>query len=329
MKVLGLSFGRKDQNCDICVKQALLGAQAAGAEVMFLNTMHLKITHCTGCGACDKRREKGGPSRCVIKDDFAFVENAILEADGIILAAPVYVLGPTGQFKNLVDRMGPSHDRAQMEDVQAQRIAAGKSGEELLDPRLFKDRFLGYISVGGARTENWTSMGLPNMHLFGFSMQMTPVDQINVYDMGDRVKPFFDPALTADLTAMGEHVAKAIGQNRYEVPWMGKSQGHCPLCHNDLVTLKGGTTVECPICGMAGTLEIVDGEIRVQYSPEQINQARLRPQGVLDHHLEINSFGPHVMEVIVQRGAEIPGFMAQYDGIPVLDPKDFVENMKQ
>lgn len=329
MKVLGLSFGRPDQNCDICTKQALLGAQAAGAEIRFINTMHLKIGHCLGCSACDRRREKGGPSRCVLRDDFPFLEDAILEADGIILAAPVYVLGPTGQFKNLVDRMGPSHDRAQMEDVQAQRVAAGRSGEELLDPRLFKDRFLGYISVGGARTENWTSLGLPNMHLFGFSMQMTPVDQLNVYGMGDRVKPFFDEKLMADLTAMGEHVASAIGRNRYEVPWMGRQSGICPLCHNDLLSIRGGTTVECPICGMAGTLRIEDGEIAVEFPPEQIARARLRPQGVADHHAEIDSFGPHVMEVLAQRGDEIPGFMARYADIPVLDPKDFVENPKQ
>lgn len=329
MKVLGLSFGRKDQNCDICVKQALLGAQAAGAEVSFINTMNLKIGHCTGCGACDKRREKGGPSRCVIRDDFPFVEDAVLEADAIIVAAPVYVLGPVGQYKNLVDRLGPSHDRAQMERVQAERIAAGKTGEELLDPRLFKDRFLGYISVGGARTENWTSMGLPNMHLFTFSMQMTPVDHINVYGMGDRVKPFFDEQLTADLTAMGEHVVKAIGQNRYEVPWMGKTKGTCPLCHNDLLTIKTGTTVECPICGMAGKLSIVDDQIVVDFPPEQIAQARLRPQGVADHQAEIASFGPHVMEVLAERGHEIPDFMARYADIPVLDPKNFVENMKQ
>ena len=329
MKVLGLSFGRRDQNCDICVKQALLGAQEAGAEITFINTMGLKITHCTGCGACDRRREKGGPSRCVIRDDFAFLEDAILEADGIILAAPVYVLGPTGQYKNLLDRMGPSHDRAVMEDVQEQRIAAGKTGEELLDPRLFKDRFIGYISVGGARTPHWVSMGLPNMHLFGFSMQMTPVDQLNVYGMGDRVKPFFDDALMAGLTAMGHHVAGSIGRDRFEVPWQGKHAGTCPICHNDLLTVKTGTTVECPICGMAGKLSIVDDQIVVDFPPEQQAMSRLRPGGVADHHAEIDSFKPHVIEVLAQRGAEIPGFMARYEGIPEARREDFVENMKQ
>ena len=87
MKVLGLSFGRKGKNCDILVKEALFGAQAKGAEISFINMMNLKIGHCTGCGACDKRRENGGPSRCVIKDDFPFVEDAILEHD-LVRCAP-------------------------------------------------------------------------------------------------------------------------------------------------------------------------------------------------------------------------------------------------
>ena len=126
MKVLGLSFGRKGKNCDILVKEALFGAQAKGAEISFINMMNLKIGHCTGCGACDKRRENGGPSRCVIKDDFPFVEDAILEADAIVIAAPVYVLAPIGQYKNLVDRLGPSHDRSVMEKVNKERMAAGK-----------------------------------------------------------------------------------------------------------------------------------------------------------------------------------------------------------
>jgi len=329
MKVLGLSFGRKNRNCDILVKEALLGAKEAGAEIYFLNMVDKKIGHCTGCEACDRRRENGGPSRCVIKDDFPFVENAILEADAIILAAPVYVLGPVGQLKNLIDRMGPSHDRAQMQRENAKRIAQGKSGEELLDPRLFKDRFLGLISVGGARTEHWTSMGLPNMHLFPFSMQMTVVDHYNAYDMGDIVNPLFDDALLARMHRMGKSVTEAIGTPRLEVEWKGDRPGVCPLCHNDIITVKTGTTVECPICGMAGTLSIVDGQIKVDFPTEQIERSRMRQGGVDDHMDEIASFKPVVEEKLKKYGHLIPEKMKRFDGIPELDKKDFVENMKQ
>lgn len=38
MKVLGISFGRRNQRCDVMVKEALFAAKAAGAEVRFINT---------------------------------------------------------------------------------------------------------------------------------------------------------------------------------------------------------------------------------------------------------------------------------------------------
>ena len=329
MKVLGLSFGRKGQNCDILVKEALFGAQAAGAEISFINMMNLKITHCIGCGACDRRREKGGPSRCVLKDDFPFVEDAILEADAIVIAAPVYVLGPIGQYKNLVDRLGPSHDRSVMEKVNAERIAVGKSGEELLDPRLFKDRYLGLISVGGARTEHWTSMGLPNMKLLSFSMQMRVIDEFNAYGMGDRVNPTFDEALISRINQMGRNLAETIGKPYDEAPWFGDKPGVCPHCHGSMLTLKSGTTVECPLCGMEGTLSLVDGEIKVEFSPEQQEHSRARFGGVEDHRVELASIMEHVFDVLGKRGAEIPERTAKYNDIQPLDKSKFVENMKQ
>ncbi|MBQ6551576.1 MAG: hypothetical protein IJL78_09235 [Lachnospiraceae bacterium] len=38
MKVLAISMGRKNQNCDIISKQALMAAEKAGANVKFINT---------------------------------------------------------------------------------------------------------------------------------------------------------------------------------------------------------------------------------------------------------------------------------------------------
>ena len=39
MKVLGISFGRRNQRSDVMVKEALFAAKAAGAEVQFINTV--------------------------------------------------------------------------------------------------------------------------------------------------------------------------------------------------------------------------------------------------------------------------------------------------
>lgn len=132
MKVLGLSFGRQNGNCDTVLKQALLGAQTAGAEVEFLNTCNLRIDRCVGCGACDKVREKGGMSVCIHKDDFPFVEDLIMEADALIVAAPVYSIAPVGQYKNLCDKMGASHDRSALLRENERRREAGFSEDQMM-----------------------------------------------------------------------------------------------------------------------------------------------------------------------------------------------------
>lgn len=314
MKVLALSFGRKMKNCDILAKEALMGAEIAGAKVKFVNMLDRKISHCTGCGACDKRRERGGPSRCIIKDDFPAIEELIIEADCIIVAAPVYVLGPVGQFKNLVDRMGPSHDMSVLQEENEKRRKEGKTEDELLDKRLFKHRYVGLISVGGATTEHWTSLGLPTMHLMTFSMQMTVVDQYNAYRMGERVHPCFDQELLARMNKMGQNVVSAYGKEAEEIKWMGEKEGICPHCHNDLLTIKGNTIVECPVCGMEGVLSIEKGEIKAVFSEKEKLRSRLRIGGIREHKEELKHIMGIVHEKLGKDGQKLPDLVSKYIG---------------
>ncbi len=49
----------------------------------------------------------------------------------------------------------------------------------------------------------------------------------------------------------------------------------------------GGNKVECPVCGIEGTLDLVDGEIQVTFSEAQQNRSRLRDAGKWEHSNEI------------------------------------------
>ena len=51
MIILGVSFGRKNSNTDILVKEALYGAREAApeAEIRFINTATMNIGRCRGC----------------------------------------------------------------------------------------------------------------------------------------------------------------------------------------------------------------------------------------------------------------------------------------
>ncbi|HHV12176.1 MAG TPA: flavodoxin family protein [Clostridiales bacterium] len=293
MKVLGVSFGRKNKNCDILVKQALFAAKEAGAEVKFINTMNMKISHCTGCGACSKLRDQGKQIKCVtIKDDYLELENEFLNADGIIIAAPVYSIAPTGQFKNYIDRFGAAHDRAAALAEQEKRIKAG--AEELLDPRVLADKYVAYISVGGAKTQDWVSLGLPNMYMFGMSTVMKAVGQIDAYNMGTIVNPVLEDELMEKTAKLGEHLAKSIGKPYDQVEWMGE-EGVCPVCHNSMITLGKTTDVQCPMCGIHGKLSIENGEVKVTFSEKEQKRARNTLEGLTEHYQEIQGFVKNFM----------------------------------
>ncbi|HBF39435.1 MAG TPA: flavodoxin family protein [Firmicutes bacterium] len=83
------------------VGEILKGIDQQGIKVnsYYLNGMN--IHGCQGCNAC---RSKG---RCVQQDDMQPIYDDIAEADGIIMATPVYMWQVTAQLKQAIDRLFP------------------------------------------------------------------------------------------------------------------------------------------------------------------------------------------------------------------------------
>jgi multimeric flavodoxin WrbA/uncharacterized Zn finger protein (UPF0148 family) len=293
MKILGLSFGRNMGNTDILVKEAVLGAMEAApdAEVRFINTNKLTIDRCTGCGACSTALANGKDNNCIVKDDLQMVEEAVREADCLIVGAPVYVLQPVGQFKNFVDRFSCRHDVSAVNWVLDKRRAGEAPGnaDDFPMERL-KKRYVSYISVGGAITPNWVSMGTATMHLFGFPPMMKVIGNYDAHNMGTTANPILDEKLISNIHEMGKQTAKAYGKPDEEIAWFGP-KGTCPVCHQNLITVNGTTTVECPICGIEGKLSIEGETLNVTFSKEQQARARGTFEGLREHTIEIQGFG--------------------------------------
>ena len=280
MKVLGLNFGRKNGNCKKFLNAAIESAKAAGAEVEIIDTMGKEIKPCIGCGACSRLLESGkGQIKCCQKDDYEAISDAVLAADAIIVAAPVYVLEPTGQLKNFIDRFGPAHDKAYM--LFENELRKDNGGEEL-NPDCLKRHLVSYISVGGATTPHWVSYGLPGMNLFGMSLNMKVVDQLDAY--GAYVPPIQEKLL-AQSERMGERIVEACGMKTSEITWESEP-GVCPVCHCKEMTLNGTTTVCCPICGIYGELKMDGDKVSVEFSKEEQERSRLKFTGVLEHQVE-------------------------------------------
>lgn len=309
MKVLGISFGRHNQNCDITVKHALMAAKEAGAEVKFINTMNMKIGHCTGCGACSRSRDNGKQIKCCLKDDYLELENEVLEADGVIVAAPIYSIAPTGQMKNFIDRFGAAHDLAAATEEQKKRIAAG--AEELLDERLFRKKYVAYISVGGAHTQNWVGLGLPNFTMFGMSTCMIPVGQLDAYDMGHRTNPVLDPPFLKEVAGLGTHMVDCFGKEKKEIEWYGQD-GTCPVCHHSILKVGKTTDIECPVCGIYGKMSIEDGEVKVTFSEEEQNRARGTMVGLYEHYYELKDMMAVILPKLEANKETLPKLLEPY-----------------
>ena len=90
MKILGISGGmRNGSNDGMCI-EALMGAKEMGAEVEFIQLQNLHIEHCTGCTACVQSVLGGRGGKCVLKDDFDWLLDKMLDAGLLDEAKLVY-----------------------------------------------------------------------------------------------------------------------------------------------------------------------------------------------------------------------------------------------
>ena len=99
MKILAIAGSpRRNGNTDTLLEQAMAGARSAGAEVDHIVLSRLKVAPCIECNRCFKT------GRCAVLDDYQVLYDKTLEADGIILAAPIFFMNLSAQAKAFIDR---------------------------------------------------------------------------------------------------------------------------------------------------------------------------------------------------------------------------------
>lgn len=287
MNVLGLSFGRKLSNCDVMVKEILKKCERGGHETSFINVNSLEIKPCTGCIACVismiAGQKKAG--QCVMKDDFSILDEAVMQADAVILACPTFELGATGLYRTVCDRMGPSHD------ISFRKVAIEQGLD--VDERSLKKRVCALIAVGGAMTENWTVLTLPTMYALPMSMGMDVVDMINYYGAMAIPNVVGNEPMMARVKQMADHIMDALESAEDEEKrkaWRGDTEGICPVCHLNLVNIvDGGVAAECAVCGIRGEVSFEQGRLRITFSKEEQARSRLTYAGKLEHSTEIKT----------------------------------------
>jgi multimeric flavodoxin WrbA len=274
-------------NTEIMVKEALMGAEEAGAEVEFLRLHDFTIKPCTGCNSCViDLMERYGSGKCTIRDDdFAFIDEKIMECDGLIVGSPIYEKSPSGQLKSLNDRMGPSHDVGFRMIAKKIREAKGITEGTGPDERAFKPRAGATIAVGGSE---WDTLAMPMMGLFMLPLQVAVVDNIVVNWVGLPRTIVLRDELLQRAHLAGRKVAEELTkgfQDVTEVEYLGEP-GLCPLCHSKLIEVRhdgDNYPCICGLCGVRGTLSITDGKVSFSVSDEDRPHSHLLLSGKFEH----------------------------------------------
>lgn len=279
MKLLGFSAGRRNGNTEVLIKEALKAAEACGVEVEFIRLKEFDMEHCTACDTFCYHEIENCPHH---KDDIPWIVNKFLDCDGVIIGAPVYSLTPSSLFFTFRDRVfGPKMDVAGVFEL-------GMPEQPFVKGR-FKARPGGLISVGGALTNHWTSLGLPNLYTATFSAQTEVVDHMDVYACSEIGEACIQEDRLEQARKLGRNVADAMltGDHR----WRGEKETGCPFCHLDMVQMvPGKNEVYCPICGIHGKVKMENDIPVIEWLDDEQSQR--------DNRLKVSGKKTHIMEIM-------------------------------
>ncbi len=170
---------RKNGNSCTLAEQAAKGVRADGGEPDVVFLQGLKIAPCTSCDACRKN------GICTIKDDTQTLYPKLAEADGLILASPIFWFTYSAQLKTCIDRW--------------YSLWNGKHD-------FLKGKPVGVILTYGD-TDLFTSDGINAIHTLDtmFDFLGAKVDWVygSLMDIGDAEK---DPELMAGALALGKKI---------------------------------------------------------------------------------------------------------------------------
>lgn len=279
MKILGISFGTKNGTNDSVCKEALMGAKEAGAEVEFIQAFDLNIEHCTGCCACVKTLLSGKGNMCVLNDDFDWLLDKMLDADGIMMADPIFEKGASGLFRTVTDRFGPRMDRGN--NIIGTKVA-GETGGKLPDPRILKDKVISYIGVGGS---DWGTRVQCDHAMHALTPMWKVIDN-EWFEWSKEI--IMDDDKLARVHQLGINLAEAA-KDAAGASYRGE-EGVCPHCHsrNFYLTPESSHAV-CCLCGMEGDLAMEDGKPKFLFPEEQLNHAHDTIPGKFIHGDDIRN----------------------------------------
>lgn len=265
--VLGIvGSARRWGNSELLTRQALGAAQAQGAAVRMIRLTGLHLESCTGCMRCVI-----GGKDCRLDDDMDWLIDAIQAADGLVLAAPTYFLGPAAVIKLVLDRL---------------LMVTGQVQEALPPPRPA-------LTIATAGLEDWRGVTLPYLNAMVTAFGFRPVESLTAFAPGPG-EVLLDQELMDQVLAAGQRLGRG------ELEPAPTPPNICPVCRCDSFTFKDSRAI-CPICGQEATFEKEGGEVRLRFdnvagAHEGGTEHRWTPEGLRKHMTEwVTATGPRFM----------------------------------
>lgn len=100
------------------------GAQDGGHVVQMIDVAKAHVSPCGGCVAC------GYDGPCVKRDDMARIGAALLEADMLVLATPLYYYGMSSQLKTVIDRFCAFNGRMQRKHMKSALLSVAWNADD-------------------------------------------------------------------------------------------------------------------------------------------------------------------------------------------------------
>ncbi|KAI0127433.1 flavoprotein-like protein [Xylariales sp. AK1849] len=285
-QILGLCNGSKGGNSEILLKAALQEIQSASPRSTKTSWIHvpsvliprnpepLKTAVDVSLGNVASMTA-GDHSRNIVVDDRRAILDAILDADALIFATPVYSHQPPGFLKVVTDRiLGPYTDACFVQRVLERKKAGDpKFKDQPVDLRVLKPRVVGFLVVAGStRTEHFT-MALPTLHQFVYPLHAKVVDQVVLSGYANAGSVIYkkDGQAVERARVLGRNVASQLGKEFDIARYLGpEPEGACPHCHLAQLDFFGGNAAEigCIVCGAKGNLIVDNGRIVPVWTPD-------------------------------------------------------------
>jgi multimeric flavodoxin WrbA len=220
-KILGIiGSPRRLGNCEIMVKEISRNIPESH-ELQLLRLSDYNILPCKACYAC-----LFGEKRCVQKDEFHVVLDAMVQADALIVAAPTYLFGANSSLKRFLDR--------------------GLTFLAHLE-NLWGTPAVGVSIAGMAGFEGYTKLNVDSFMKLTFSdVKGSEI----VY--GAMPGEIF-------LNQDARRRASLLGKALFAKP-METSGPSCPLCGGDTFRFLGDQKVRCMLCSNDGTIDTSSGK---------------------------------------------------------------------